>query len=195
MWSCAVLGAAACATPTAPLPQRGREAIQTDTTRYEARYHSGSDEYVIYSFAVVARFTNTSDRDIYLDRCFPDSPIPIYGLIAVVPENEWGSAYSPTWGCVGHDRQFRVLPRETRIDTLLISGPNGWEVQCDSLLSDGTCAYPREVQRHMKRVPVGTLEGAFRLRYNGAYCPDDHCQERVPPEYLQSNPFVVELER
>ena len=110
---------------------------------------------------------------MYLGRCGTEDPTPIYG---VDPSGDDGmdSAYNRFWGCSGHDAQFRVGVGQSRIDTLLIKGPNGW---------DGV---PRE--------PRGQLEGRFRIGYDARFCPGD-CLEFVPERYEVSNEFEVVVAR
>lgn len=76
----------------------------------------------------------------------------MYGIRGV----DFESAYDPAWACVGHDRQFRVERGRSRVDTLIIRGPNAWSAE----------------------VPLGTLTGVFELGYGVRLCPGE-CREVV----------------
>jgi hypothetical protein len=139
-------------------------ALSTDASAYVAvpqPAHPNS-----YQFTVVARFRNTGDTPAHLGRCFPDSPVPIFGISLVASSNgETMSGYNGALACVGHDNPIVVAPGETRVDTLVIAGPTVW---------DG--------RTHQ---PLGTLEGTFQLQYVGDACnASNGCR---------SDPFTVRL--
>lgn len=138
------------------------EPLQTDALSYDAQ-----SDGLHYSFRVVTTFRNTLDRTIYLDRCLPESPAPLFGVVAV--DTAVGSAYGQIWACVGHDKQFKMAPGAMRIDTLTITGPNSWSSQGE---------------------PFGTTAGLNRIFFSAAFCADD-CQDRVPRDALISNTFRV----
>lgn len=168
---CAMLLLAACAQDVTG-PDRAGEPLQTEKVSYEARVVGGSGNYTQYGFTVVATFRNLMDQTVYLGRCYPDSPTPIYGIVAVDTDDDWGAAYSPGWACVGHDQEFAIAPGGTRTDTLHISGPNAW---------DG----------HTKE-PFGVLEGRFRIIYDVRLCRD--CATLAPVEMGRSNLFDVRVQ-
>lgn len=160
----------ACGDSFGP-PERGGEAIQTDGVRYDATpTGDAAPGFVDYELTVVATFTNPTDDTLYLDRCRPDSPGPIYGVDLIEPEDPDGAAYDADWACVGHDRQFAVAPGESRVDTLRISGPNAWQ--------GGSY--------------IGRLEGLFRLRYSVWMCAD--CGESAPDDLEFSNVFEIRID-
>lgn len=161
-----------CGDAFGPPPDRASEPVQTDRTRYTATpTGDAAPGFVEYEFTIVATFTNPTDDTVYLGRCFPDSPGPVYGVDLVSPEDEWGAAYSRFWGCVGHDQQFAVAPGAARVDTLRISGPTAWQGG----------AY------------LGLLEGLFRLRYSVRTGPGDGAPE-APDDLESSNVFEVRIE-
>lgn len=145
----------------------GSVAIQTDQSSYRATYINGEGAYRQYGFELVAKYTNHTKKTVYLDRCSPDSDTPMYGVRGVGFE----SAYNGAWACVGHDRQFRIEPGESRTDTLHISGPTMWSAG----------------------VPHGKLEGVFELGYGVRLCPGE-CQDAAPEEASISNQFEVEMQ-
>ncbi len=109
---------------------------------------------------------------VYLERCDPDSPHPIYGvrlvgagpLGAPVP---WRAAYDPIWACGGHDLAVAVRPGEAWVDTLRLSGPNVWH--------------------GVTHQPDGVLERRFQLSYQVRSCPDpDRCPFRTDPTCAQT---------
>lgn len=151
---------------------RSGEPLQTDRLLYDARLVEGEGNFERYGFDVVVRFTNSTDQPLYLQRCYPDSRTPIYGVSPADAGAGVESAYDAVWACVGHDRQFVVGPGAARLDTLHILGPNSW---------DG--------RTHESR---GALEGRFRLTYDiqvcggASYCP-------APRSASMSNAFDVRI--
>ncbi len=152
-------------------PERGAEPIQTDALHYLASYVNGEGTYRQYGFTVVAVFRNTTDQTLYLGRCFPDSPGPLYGV--TLADGSGGEVgYNPGWACVGHDRQFAIAPGEARTDTLQVEGPNSWDGHTGQAF--------------------GQLEGRFRLFYEAQTCPGDGACS-LPYDYARSNAFDVSL--
>ena len=121
-------------------------SLRVDQSSYVA-VSQRTEPPLTYTFNLVAQFENSSERTVYLARCYPDSPNPIYGLELVGQEDEWGAAYNRAYACVGHENPIAVGPGETRTDTLMIAGPNSF--------ADG---------------PRGVLEGQFRLFYQAQSC-------------------------
>ena len=158
-----------------PSPVRLGESVQTDSLRYAAVYVGGQNPHRRYGFTVVSTYMNRTTQTLYLQRCDPDSPHPLYGVQSMGPAGSGAAAYSQVWACVGHTNQIAVTPGATRVDTLQITGPNS---------RNGLP--PHE--------PYGELEGRFRLRYNVHTCAGDgYCPA---PDSLQiSNVFEVRLQR
>jgi hypothetical protein len=167
--------APACGAPLAtsgdPVADRlGELALRTDRTVYRAVAAGGDDPYHTFAFTLVAHLTNRTSAPVYLERCYPDTPYPIYTVVSTQEDVE--SAYAPVWACVGHDHSITVRPGETRTDSLRITGPNAW---------DGHT-----------RQPFGVLAGRFRLSYTVGTCPAvTGCE--VPGRVRESNEFEVRL--
>jgi len=152
--------------PVGPGQDLEGPAIKTDQLSYVAVPLEGEGDYRRYGFTVVAEFTNLTDRNVFLGRCYPDSPTPMFSVYG----DGFGSAYSGVWACVGHKNQFRVKPGQSRVDTLHLRGPSRW--------SAGE--------------PQGELEGRVRLRYFVGYCTDD-CPDEAPDSLSSSDFFEVTL--
>ena len=135
---------ASCSGVNEPLSGNfGEPGLTTDASEYTAHVIDDGFGPSRYSFQVIARFHNATSSTIYLARCYPDTPYPIYGVSAVgEPPSAGGAAYDPVWACVGHDRQIAVPAGSTRTDTLTIAGPNAF---------DG-----------ITHVGIGRTEGRFR---------------------------------
>ena len=144
---------ASCSSPVGtaapPTFRPDQFTLATDRTSYAPAYLGGTGAYAEYGFNVIARFTNHAEATVYLARCDPRTPYPMYG-VATVGETD-ASAYDPTWACVGHAYQFAVAPGATRVDTLRVIGPSG--VQGDH--------------------PLGTFTGNMRLVYEVQSCRGD----------------------
>jgi hypothetical protein len=154
-------------------PQDVHVTLLTDRDEYVATYISGEGAYSHYGFTVVARVQNHSPDPIYLARCYPESPHPIFGIELVDRSDPWGAAYDRVWACVGHDQDIRLRPGEVRIDTLQIGGPNA--------------------VAHVSQEPLGTLSGNMRLRYQVQSCRGDgDCL--LPGDIGASNLFTVSLD-
>lgn len=163
------LVAAACAGGLGP--DAGNVVLRTDRTAYVATYEKGEGTYRTYGFRVIAELENRSGATVYLARCYPDSPTPIYHVTLGDGEDAWGAAYSGVWACVGHDDQIAVPAGATRVDTLHLRGPNRW---------DG-----------VTKEPFGVFTGLMQLHYEIQACwGDGAC--RVPGAGA-SNTFRVEL--
>jgi hypothetical protein len=164
----------ACGVPEATsgdvtADQAGEVTLRTDRAAYSATLIGGEGPYRTYAATVVARFTNGMSRPVYLQRCYPETPYPIYGIVSAAEGRE--AAYNPSWACVGHDLPIVVSAGDTRTDSLRIAGPNAW---------DG----------HTKE-PFGDLAGRFRLSYAVSTCRAvSGCELRGRGE---SNEFEVRL--
>ena len=170
------LGALALAPPgcTTPLnPDAGEEAaLRVDRDRYVAARVGGEGRQLRYGFQVIARFENRSARTLYLARCYPDSPTPIYGVRLVDGTDRWGSAYDGAWACVGHDEQIEVRPGAARTDTLQLIGPGAFDGRTGEAF--------------------GTLVGRMRLVYEVQSCRGDGAC-RLDRRAGESGTFTVEL--
>ena len=154
---------AACST-TEPAPAW----ITTDSVAYTARLVPGSTS--TYTLRVVTRFVNRGRTDVYLGRCFPNSPRPMY-IIGAETQSESQSAYNPAWGCVGHDKQFLVAPGQARADTFDLTGPN--------------------ICRASPPVCEGLLEGRFRI----AFMLRNSSGDGTDVDFGKaSNPFAISLD-
>jgi hypothetical protein len=150
--------------------------IKTDQTEYTAQYNETVYGQNRYKFPLTASFENRTGATVYLERCYPHTPYPIYD---VVLDNGSGRQESELDGyrtghvCVGHDKPIIVQPGETRIDKLVIYGPNAWT-------SD-------------KLITKEELTGQFRLTYRAYFCRELIGCER--PDAMQySNVFTVRLQ-
>ncbi len=168
----ALILSASCGAPGADAieaPQGG--VLTTDATSYEAR--SLSSVQGRWAFNVVVRYTNPTAQPIYLARCYPNSPQPIYGVQLTDGSNAEGAAYSLAWACVGHDKQILVAPGATRVDTLTLGGPNA---------SDGVTGRF-----------YGALTGRFRIFYDPQGCTGDGACRIMTDSLRYSNEFRVRL--
>ena len=174
----------ACATrsgtpPLATTPAEGT-ILATDRAAYVATRGRRRGGWGRHGFTVVATFANRSRAPVYLERCDPDSPHPIYGvrLVGGGPVGgpaPWRAAYDPIWACGGHDRPIVVRPGEARVDTLRLSGPNVWH--------------------GVTHQPDGVLEGRFQLSYQVRPCPEAVRCPLPDPHHERSNVFEVRLRR
>jgi len=145
--------------------------LQTDRRQYVASYESGEGNYRRYSFKVLAQISNPGPEPMYLERCFPNSPVPIYGVPLVNDQLE--SAYNAPWACVGHHNPIVVAPGATRLDTLRIVGPYA---------TDGVTGQP-----------LGVLEGRFLLFYSASCADGLDCP--LPRPLYRSHSFTVTVAR
>ena len=169
----ALLALAGCASILDPPGED--TALVTDQASYVARYQRGEGSYRQYGFTLVASFQNRTGGPVYLERCYPDTPVPTFG-VELVGGVGWApeSGFDPVWACVGHGSQIVVRPGDTRVDTLRIHGPNSWDGRTGA--------------------PGGSLEGSFRLVYPAGTCRDVvRCP--LPREARSSNAFEVRVER
>lgn len=145
--------------------------VRTDLESYMAHIASAGDRPT-YGFDIVVRFENRTNRTVYLDRCNPDSPHPIYSVELIDQQDSYGAAYNPGWGCAGHDSPIRVERGRSRVDTLHLIGPRAWPTYSDQHL--------------------GVLEGRFRLKYWPNTCrTETECA--LPVSLARSNVFEVRL--
>jgi hypothetical protein len=149
------------------------EWITTDSTRYTA-HAIGHSAKGFYRFRVITKFLNRSQSDVYLGRCFPDSPRPQFTIWPEKP-GATASAYAQFWACVGHDRQFRIAAGGVRVDTFDITGPASWH-GIDPANHDGA------------------LEGKFRIGFPMKSTPGDRGREVMDWSRL-SNVFQVRTSR
>ncbi len=169
-----VAGVAACSSAgTEPVGAPPPGPFTTDAVVYTAtKVRDGQ-----YTLRVVARYTNSTSGTLYLARCYPSSPTPIYSVQLLTPGNKDGAAWNPGWGCVGHNQQIVVQPSQTRVDTLELYAPNAL---------DG-----------ITHVPYGAFEGTVRLGYGVLTCPGElPCGSTPIPDSMRfSNEFTIRLPR
>jgi hypothetical protein len=165
----AVLAFALAACAPASVPARGPPpgsaglSLRTDRAAYEARYVEGEGNHQRFGFRLIARFENRTGAAVFLDRCEPNSPRPIYSVEPTDPARRVGlGGYSPVWACAAHDRPIVVQPGAVRVDTLRIVGPNAWDGRTGERL--------------------GPMDGEFRLVYGF-----------TPREQVRSNAFTIRL--
>ena len=120
-----------------------------------------------YSFTLVATYRNPTTDTLFVSRCRPRDPIPMYG-IEPFPDTTEQAAYDRMWACVGHESPIVIPPHTTRVDTLPIEGPRMW---------DSTGA------------PLGKLDGEFRLVYDASRCRKG--RPTCPVQLQRSRPFRV----
>lgn len=160
----------ACGTPVDSDELISQVTLQTDRAAYSASSIGGEGTYRTYTVTVVAQFTNGLLRPVYLERCYPDTPYPIYGIVSAEEGRE--AAYNPVWACVGHGRPIVVSGGQTRIDPIHLSGPNAWDGRTNQ--------------------PFGDLVGRFRVSYAVGTCPSvNGC---AVAGRVESNDFEVRLE-
>jgi hypothetical protein len=169
-----IAGLLACDSSVAPsgggsADQARQVTLRTDRTVYTASPIGGEGPYRTYEFTLVAQFTNGMSAPVYLERCYPSTPYPVYGIGSGAGARE--SAYDPVWACVGNDAPIVVLAGETRTDSLRVAGPNSW---------DGRT-----------KEPFGDLAGQFRLSYGVGSCRAVNDCEL--PARVESNDFDVRL--
>ena len=140
-------------------------SLQTDHEAYSAV----ADSSGFVSLVVVLRLNNESGNPVYLSRCSPSFPGPIYGVELVVDKDQ--SAYSLAWACSVGTPAITVPPAGTRFDTLHLFGPTAF---------DG-----------VTHAPIGTLAGRFYVIYETQGCVQQAplCPGASAPLY--SNPFRV----
>jgi hypothetical protein len=149
--------------------QGGQVSLRTDRAAYTASLSGGKGLYRTYRFTLVAQFTNGMAEPLYLERCYPTTPYPIYAIGSAAEGRE--AAYNPAWGCVGNDGPIVVLAGETRTDSLRVTGPNSWDGRTNE--------------------PFGDLAGRFRLSYMVGSCRAvSGCKL---PNPVESNNFDVRL--
>jgi hypothetical protein len=165
----------ACESSVAPsdgvtADQAGQVTLRTDRTAYSATPIGGEGPYRTYAFTLMAQFTNGMSRPVYLERCYPDTAYPVYGIGAGADGP--AAAYDPAWACVGHDAPIVVLAGQTRTDSLRITGPNAWDGRTEE--------------------PFGDLVGRFRLTYVVGTCRAVRgCA--LPGRGSESNEFDIHL--
>jgi hypothetical protein len=93
-------------------------------TTDSASYTANPVGYNSAEVRVVTLLRNNSDSPITLERCYPTTPYPIFGVGLVSPANTEGAAWNPNWACVGHDSPIVVAAHSTRTDTLVLRAPN-----------------------------------------------------------------------
>jgi hypothetical protein len=142
----------------------------TDTTGYTAVRIPGTLER--YRFAVITRYQNRGATPVYLGRCFPQTPRPLFSVDIVEPATE-ESGFGQVWACVGHDDQFEILPGAARTDTFVVEGPNAFDGRTNE--------------------PFGVTKGIFRMYFDVRTARGDGAPE-APLAQRLSNAFRVSHE-
>lgn len=101
--------------------------ITTDATNYVAQVVPGTAPRTQYSFRIIVRTTNRSPSVVGLSRCRSSSRTPIYSVNTDADSGVRLAAYSPIWACVGGHTPLMIWPGGTRVDTLFVRGPNGFD--------------------------------------------------------------------
>ena len=161
----------ACGGATEPLSDLGPVpdgVFMTDATSYVAHRILGSGSLRRYRFTVITRYTNRGATSLFLGRCFPTSPQPMFTVLHADPSVR--SGYEYVWGCVGHDKQFEIPPGAVRVDTVQVEGPN---------ILDG-----------VTHEALGVTSGRFRLYFSVGVAAGDGAPGAPAPMRL-SNEFLV----
>jgi len=98
-------------------------SLRLDRSEYSATCLRGQGNTCSYAFTLVATYENRTPDTLYVSRCYPTDPTPMYGIETVGDTTE-DAAYDPVWACVGHDSPIVIAPHAARVDTLRIEGPN-----------------------------------------------------------------------
>ncbi|MGE5749239.1 MAG: hypothetical protein ACM31F_04725 [Gemmatimonas sp.] len=132
-----------------------RLSVSTDKREYLAEPFHYARPWRTYRYraSVVTTLRNTSSKSVYLQRCDPRDSKPMFELIPVAADESWRN-YGTMWACAGNSNPIEVLPGQTRVDTLVIEGPNGHS-------SSGQV--------------FGRLVGKFRIGLLGRECEDERC--------------------
>jgi hypothetical protein len=154
----AAIAACSDAGPTLP-------ATDGQLTTDSASYTANPIGYNSAEVRVVTLLRNNSDGAITLDRCYPTTPYPIFGVGLVSPANKEGAAWSPNWACVGHNNPIVVAAHSTRTDTLILRAPNA---------ADGVTGRP-----------FGAFSGKFQIQI-GDYKSNEF-EIKLPAEGLIPN--------
>lgn len=161
-----LLLSSACGLFTEPVDRA--ITLSIDQTRYAPELLGGTGNDRRFAFSVVARFANGSRDTVYLARCFPSSPGPIFGV--AMERTTRASAFDGAWACVGHDQQHAIAPNTVRTDTLRLFGPGARSGVSGEIL--------------------GELSGRMFLSYEVQRCRGDGACRL--PKAAQSSVFVVE---
>jgi len=106
------------AGPTEPLSPGGG-LLSTDRNAYQAVAAGAPGKPGRFQLTIVAHLVNPYPNTLYLERCRPESTIPVY---VVSTRATSGSAYAVPPACVG-SVPLQLAPGATRTDTLTI-GPS-----------------------------------------------------------------------
>lgn len=147
----------------------GDGALRTDSISYVATSLGDGN----YSVRLVVRYRNTASATIYLDRCFPASPSPIYFISQVLSQDPSGSAWSPSWACVGHKNPIVVAPGASRVDTIELRAPNSVD--------------------HYTQKPFGAFEGWLRLTFEPRNCVSETSCAILDDSLRTTNAFRISL--
>ena len=149
-----------------------RSPFRLDRSEYSATCIRGKSNTCSYAFTLVATYENRTPDTLYVSRCYPTDPTPMYD-IEVADDTTEDAAYAPMWACVGHDSPIVIAPHAARVDTLQIEGPNSFNGKTNA--------------------PIGKFEGGFRLLYKVRSCEPGRTKCRPLPESERSATFRVHL--
>jgi hypothetical protein len=151
--------------------QEGQVMLRTDRATYQASLVGDEGSHGRYAITLAAQLSNGLSVPLYLQRCYPDTPFPLYGVVNAEEGRE--AAYNPFWACVGHGEPIVLSAGKTRTDSLQVLGPNAWDGHTN--------------------MPLGDLVGRFRLSYEIGTCRRVVTCE-LPGGAIESNEFEVRLE-
>ncbi len=129
--------------------------------------------YGRYRYTVITRYENRGTTPLYLGRCFPETPQPLFS-VDLSDRSQGESAYTQIWACVGHNKQFQIVPGAVRIDTLVVEGPNTYQ--------GGTT------------IGYGKVRGTYRVRFLVRTSAGDGAPDANQALGL-SNPFIVTTDK
>jgi hypothetical protein len=159
---------------TVPIGAPDRGVLRTDSIGYMARVVGNYYGNNLYQFRIVARYDNTTAAPIYFGRCFQNSRSPIYSIVRTDGPLA-SSGYNPVWACTGVEDFLILAPGASRVDTILVNGPN---------MFDG-----------ITKEPYGVTSGRVALRYSALWDCQDPATCKTPDSLWISNEFTVRTER
>jgi hypothetical protein len=148
--------------------------LHLDHAEYTATCIERPGNTCSYGFTLVARYENRTADTLYVSRCYPSDPTPVYG-VETIEDTAEDAAYDPVWACVGHDFPIVIAPHAARVDTLRIEGPNSYDGKTNA--------------------PMGRFDGEFRLLYQVSSCWAGRTKCQLLPEWQRSGTFRVHLVR
>jgi hypothetical protein len=168
--ACAIVlcGLAAACDGSSPTDLALAAGIHTDRLVYEAeRRRPGNPLYPLYGFTIVATFSNPTPTYLKVGACGAGRSWFLRLVDGAVGE---ASGYNPVPTLEACDAHVIVGPRQTRTDTLRIEGPSGYDIGF---------------------VPMGVMEGRFRLEYGVSICDWDGTCVPAPERMRVSKTFEI----